>query len=54
MGGNQSDSDELDLEENDYDSLVEGELALHNANENINDQQDTGSGGGNNSQDELE
>ena len=51
VGGNQSDSDELDLEEHDYDSL-DGELNHNNASENVNDQQDTGSGGANYSQDD--
>ena len=51
VGGNQSDSDELDLEEHDYDSL-DGELNHNNAGENVNDQQDTGSGGANYSQDD--
>ena len=46
MGGNQSDTDELDYE-NDYDSL-EAELNLNNDNE----QQDTGSGGANQSQED--
>ena len=37
VGGNQSDSDELDLEEHDYDSL-DGELNHNHPNENVNDQ----------------